>query len=196
MAEVNRAYDLLSDPDLRAVWERSHAAGGSPPAGSSAPGAGGAWTLDAARAFVLPFGKHQGKTLGEVAGVEPAYVAWIVRTLPDLPQFAGPAGVVLARLEADGWRETPRPARPETVWSPGWAREWTKGTPSGAPRPSEGRAKSQPFLDGNAWMAGLGLLVLGGILWAAGLDPETVLTVLVVVAIAGYAIWSATRNRR
>ena len=145
---------------------------------------------------MLPFGKHQGRTLGEVAGVEPAYIAWIVRTLPDLPQFAGPASVVLARLEADGWREPVRPARPPTVWSPGWAREWTRGNPNAAPRPAPSGSDRYSLPGGAAVGAVAGLAGFAGVMWAAGMPTETVVTVLVVVAIATYAVWSATRNRR
>src|SRR5664280_2868916 len=47
----------------------------------------------------LNFGKFAGYTLGDVAGLEPSYVAWIVRTIDRDPEVTLAARVVLRHLE-------------------------------------------------------------------------------------------------
>ena len=58
---------------------------------------------------------HVRQVPGSDAGVrrraEPGYIAWIVRTLRNRPDVVRHARVVLAHLEASGWRDTPRPPR-------------------------------------------------------------------------------------
>lgn len=50
----------------------------------------------------LCFGKFQGLTLGDVAGIEPSYVDWIVRTINRDPEVILAARVVLRHLERSG----------------------------------------------------------------------------------------------
>ncbi|HEX8939304.1 MAG TPA: J domain-containing protein [Candidatus Limnocylindrales bacterium] len=58
-------------------------------------------SLEDALATELRFGKFHGHTLGEIAGFEPSYVDWIVRTLAD-PELVGAARVVQAALDRAG----------------------------------------------------------------------------------------------
>ena len=127
MAEVNRAYELLSDGARRAAWDAAHPVQVPRPAPRpQAPGGAGAAardrsrpagdpTLEDALAFVLTFGKFRGRTLGYVAAREPGYIAWMVRTLRNRPDVARHARVVLAHLESSGWRDTPRPPRERDI---------------------------------------------------------------------------------
>jgi hypothetical protein len=50
----------------------------------------------------LRFGKFEGLTLGDVASLEPSYVAWIVRTIDRDPEITLAARVVLRFLERSG----------------------------------------------------------------------------------------------
>jgi uncharacterized protein (DUF3820 family) len=56
----------------------------------------------------LRFGKFQGLTLADVAGIEPTYVDWIVRTIARDPEVALAARVVLRYLERSGVLRRPR----------------------------------------------------------------------------------------
>ena len=162
MAEVNHAYELLSDGTRRAAWDAAHpvqmpraAPGPGPSRGPGAPprdrGASEP-TLEDALAFVLTFGKFRSRTLGYVAAVEPGYLAWIVRTIGNRPDLVRHARLVLAHLESSGWTDTPRPPRPRPrprgrgngapVRQRGPARAGTRGTPDANPaslRPGPGR---------------------------------------------------------
>ena len=65
-------------------------------------------TLAEALDTPLPFGKFQGLTLGDVAGIEPTYVDWIVRTIGRDPEVLLAARVVLRYLERSGAVRRPR----------------------------------------------------------------------------------------
>ena len=65
-------------------------------------------TLAEALDTPLRFGKFQGLTLGDVAGIEPTYVAWIVRTIARDPEVLLAARVVLRYLERSGAVRRPR----------------------------------------------------------------------------------------
>jgi len=54
--------------------------------------------VNAALAFMLTFGKFRGRTLGNVAAVEPGYVAWLARSVHNRPEVLRHARVVLAHL--------------------------------------------------------------------------------------------------
>jgi curved DNA-binding protein CbpA len=56
----------------------------------------------------LRFGKFEGRTLGDVAGIEPTYVDWIVRTIGRDPEVLLAARVVLRHLERSGAVRRPR----------------------------------------------------------------------------------------
>lgn len=53
-------------------------------------------TLEAALATTIPFGKFHGRTLGEIAAIEPTYVAWLARALTRDPDLLDAARVVAA----------------------------------------------------------------------------------------------------
>lgn len=65
-------------------------------------------TLTQAMDTRLGFGKFQGLTLGDVAGIEPTYVDWIVRTIGRDPEVAVAARIVLRYLERSGAVRRPR----------------------------------------------------------------------------------------
>jgi len=61
--------------------------------------------LDAARATRIVFGKFHGRTLGEIAALEPTYLAWVERTITRDPDLVAAARVILdlpARQPATG----------------------------------------------------------------------------------------------
>jgi curved DNA-binding protein CbpA len=57
-------------------------------------------SLDGAREMVVPFGKFHGRTLGEIAAVEPAYVSWLSRAITRDPDLLDAARVVAAAAPA------------------------------------------------------------------------------------------------
>ena len=65
-------------------------------------------TLAEALDTSLRFGKFQGRTLGDVASIEPTYVDWIVRTIGRDPEVLLAARVVLRYLERSGAVRRPR----------------------------------------------------------------------------------------
>ncbi|HEU5325018.1 MAG TPA: DnaJ domain-containing protein [Candidatus Limnocylindria bacterium] len=85
MAELNRAYALLRDPDGRRAFDRSRrmtvagvsvaaSASGAPTApGTSRPATGGPG------ASVLSFGRYSGWSLGDLARRDPDYLLWLSR---------------------------------------------------------------------------------------------------------------------
>ena len=105
MAEINAAWTVLRDPIRRATWDRAHgirtgaqglnrsAGSGANPAGVATPGGerppAVAWRRGPRgegaagpppgnpRGSVLPFGRHIGWSLGEIARVDPGYLAWL-----------------------------------------------------------------------------------------------------------------------
>lgn len=100
MADVNAAWALLRDPDRRDAWDRAHGviaspatrrdAGGRAATSGRSTGSGTtAWRRGpsgegaagpppgGARGSVLPFGRHIGWSLGEIARVDPGYLVWL-----------------------------------------------------------------------------------------------------------------------
>lgn len=100
MAEINAAWSILRDPEQRAAWDQAHhphaAATSGPsrhPGGATVTGPGGlalpAWRRGPngegaagpppgpRRGSVLPFGRHIGWSLGEIARVDAGYLAWL-----------------------------------------------------------------------------------------------------------------------
>jgi hypothetical protein len=57
-------------------------------------------SLEAARGTTVTFGKFHGRTLGEIAAVEPSYVAWLARAITRDPDLLDAARVVADALEA------------------------------------------------------------------------------------------------
>jgi DnaJ domain len=57
--------------------------------------------LDAARATEIVFGKFHGRTLGEIAEIEPSYLAWVERTITRDPDLVAAARVVLDERERE-----------------------------------------------------------------------------------------------
>ena len=101
MAELNWAYAVLREPDLKASYDSPGADPGrvEPPAAQwtepSLQRAGGAWRprppsrRDATNPAntTLDFGRYAGMTLRQIARVEPSYLEWLTTPLvrPPLP---------------------------------------------------------------------------------------------------------------
>lgn len=99
MAEINAAWTLLRDPTRRAAWDRSQGigpayqgtdgAGARRPGGTTGHGRSTTWRRGpdgegaagpppgSPRGSVLPFGRHIGWSLGEIARVDPGYLVWL-----------------------------------------------------------------------------------------------------------------------
>lgn len=39
------------------------------------------WTIERARAFVMPLGKYKGRTIGQIGLADPAYLEWVAETM-------------------------------------------------------------------------------------------------------------------
>ncbi len=57
--------------------------------------------LEDALSVTVVFGKFHGRTLGEIAAVEPSYVAWLARAITRDPDLLDAARVVAAALEPE-----------------------------------------------------------------------------------------------
>jgi curved DNA-binding protein CbpA len=216
MARINEAYALLSDPPRRALWDAIHPASSAGPA-RPAPAAGanphrargdaGARSrtragseVDESLAFVLTFGKHRGRSLRQVADLEPGYVAWMTRSLGNRPEVQRHARIVLAHLEAQGWRDTPRPRRPRPADDPAPRRPdgATASRPREAPaaqRPRQAPTPAGSVIDNHAGAIGLGLTGLGVLAWMAGVSPEAVSGLVSIAAIVVWPLWILVRDR-
>jgi len=58
-------------------------------------------SLEKAAATTVTFGKFHGRTLGEIAALEPTYVAWLARAITRDPDLLDAARVVAAAARAD-----------------------------------------------------------------------------------------------
>lgn len=58
--------------------------------------------LDVAQALEIEFGKFRGHTLGQIAGFEPSYIDWVVRTITRDRDLVAAARVVQADLDRRG----------------------------------------------------------------------------------------------
>ena len=223
MAEINHAYELLSDPARRAAWDAAHPVRVSPPVPPrGAPdGHGGSPrttdttepTLDDALAWVLGFGKYRGRTLGYVAAFEPGYIAWIVRTIDNRPGLLRHARVVLAHLEAQGWRDTPRPPRSRAAGagagstadggprSGAWAGTGAGTRPTPPPRRRPAATEPRPrdpwqVLNDHPGAVGLGLTAISGLAWFAGISVDTISGLIFLVAVVGWPLWNVIDRHR
>lgn len=76
-------------------------------------------TLEEARATPLEFGRHHGRTLGEVAETEPTYVDWIAKTITRDRDLVIRARVVQSDLDARGVERAIRESHPGFGYSGG-----------------------------------------------------------------------------
>jgi curved DNA-binding protein CbpA len=217
MARINEAYALLSDPPRRALWDAIHpastagAARTATTAGASPHRARGdadarsrtraGSDLDEALAFVLTFGKHRGRSLRQVADLEPGYIAWMARSLGNRPDVQRHARIVLAHLEAQGWRDTPRPRRPRPADGPAPRRpedpaaNRAREAAEAARRPHQASTPAGSVIDNHAGAIGLGLTGLGVLAWMAGISVETVSGLVSIAAIVVWPLWILVRDR-
>lgn len=86
MLIINQSYEALKHPERRAAYDRSlHKAPPSTPVieadGPIRRRAAAHRSVDRqAPARVLDFGRYAGRTIGEVATLDPQYLEWLVRT--------------------------------------------------------------------------------------------------------------------
>jgi curved DNA-binding protein CbpA len=132
MAEINAAWTLLRDPQKRAAWDREHGVAGHhgtngrPSDGTTGipwptpgtyqrstawrrgPGGEGAAGPPPGnpRGSVLPFGRHIGWSLGEIARVDPGYLAWLEGRHEGAPYRAEIQELLAAIRPQAGERET------------------------------------------------------------------------------------------
>ena len=105
MRELNRAWEVLGDPERRAAYDAERRANRPPPAPSrpEAP----PWTGIAGpppgrpSGSVLPFGVFAGWSLGEVARTDPGYLQWLddEHDAPDSTCDAHQAGAFLEEID-------------------------------------------------------------------------------------------------
>lgn len=129
MAALNAARTILSDPALRDEWDKAHGLAAHASHALSrpqvtalrvepTPGAAG-WRQgpDGEGAAgpppgrpsgsVLPFGRHIGWSLGEIARVDPGYLRWLL-TKPDGRRYTAEIEALLATLQSrDAQRQPP-----------------------------------------------------------------------------------------
>jgi uncharacterized protein (DUF3820 family) len=104
------------------------------------------WTLERARAFVMPYGKHLGRPIGELAESDPDYLRWLARTSAENPGIA--AGIVLGQADPENPSESqptevvPSQQTCEDVTSTEMekARSWQAPSPLGNPSARERRS--------------------------------------------------------
>ena len=106
MRRINAAYDAIRTAERRAEYERAHrqprendgtGAAGQPPGRPSGS--------------VLPFGRHVGWSIGEIARVDPGYLLWLaerpegVRYRDEINRLLASLGMRTARDDATPpWR--------------------------------------------------------------------------------------------
>ncbi|HET9083580.1 MAG TPA: DnaJ domain-containing protein [Candidatus Limnocylindrales bacterium] len=92
MMRINAAYDAIKTAERRAAYERDrrHAAphDGTGAAGDPPGNASGS---------VLPFGRHVGWSLGEIARVDPGYLLWLAER-PEGARYRDEINRLLSRL--------------------------------------------------------------------------------------------------
>ncbi len=109
MKRLNAAWDTLRDPHRRAAYDRDrHAASAAETiVFSAAPSA--TQTVPAGHAGpppgqpfgpVMPYGRYEGWSLGQIAEHDPAWLRWL-RRVPAGRQFARDIDAVFAELEAN-----------------------------------------------------------------------------------------------
>jgi curved DNA-binding protein CbpA len=123
MRAINAAWELLRTPERRAAYDRERRrTGGHEPGRRAAaawsraapPGTGAAGPPPGRpHGSVLPFGRHLGWSLGEVARVDPGYLEW----LEDRPEGAPFRAEIDALLRRLGRRQaTPPPSQRRGLW--------------------------------------------------------------------------------
>ena len=120
MRELNRAWEVLGDPDRRAAYDAERRAN-QPPPGPAAP----PWTGIAGRppghptGSVLTFGIFAGWSLGEIGRTDPGYLQWLEdeHNAPGGESDAHQAGAYLAEIDSIlrrmGLRSNPAPSEHE-----------------------------------------------------------------------------------
>jgi curved DNA-binding protein CbpA len=107
MMRINAAYDAIRTAERRAAYERGRHA----PAERNGTGAAGQ-PPGRPSGSVLPFGRHIGWSIGEIARVDPGYLLWLAER-PEGARYRDEINALLARLGM-------QTARPDST--PPWRR--------------------------------------------------------------------------
>ena len=107
MMRITAAYDAIKTADRRAAYERDRGRDATPRDGTGAAGAPPGHPSGS----VLPFGRHVGWSLGEIARVDPGYLLWLaeraegMRYRDEINAILGRLGLPTARPDAiPPWR--------------------------------------------------------------------------------------------
>ena len=103
MMRINAAYDAIKTAERRAAYERDRR-DSTPRDGTGGAGdpPGNPW------GSVLPFGRHVGWSLGEVARVDPGYLLWLAER-PEGAPYRDEINGLLGRLGMRTARTDPTP---------------------------------------------------------------------------------------
>jgi curved DNA-binding protein CbpA len=93
MMQINAAYDAIKTADRRAAYELSRREATKPRDGTGAAGDPPGHPSGS----VLPFGRHIGWSLGEIARVDPGYLLWLAER-PDGARYRDEINALLGRL--------------------------------------------------------------------------------------------------
>lgn len=92
MMRINAAYDAIKTAERRAAYERDHR--GSTPH----DGTGGAGDPPGnPSGSVVPFGRHVGWSLGEIARIDPGYLLWLAER-PEGARYRDEINGLLSRM--------------------------------------------------------------------------------------------------
>jgi len=92
MMRINAAYDAIKTAERRAAYERDHR--------ESTPhdGTGGAGDPPGnPSGSVVPFGRHVGWSLGEIARIDPGYLLWLAER-PEGARYRDEINGLLSRM--------------------------------------------------------------------------------------------------
>ena len=104
MMRINAAYDAIKTADRRAAYERDRRDATAPRDGTGAAGDPPGHPSGS----VLPFGRHIGWSLGEIARVDPGYLLWLAER-PEGGRYRDEINAILGRLGMQTARTDPTP---------------------------------------------------------------------------------------
>ena len=104
MMRINAAYDAIKTAERRAAYERDRRDADTPRDGTGAAGDPPGHPSGS----VLPFGRHVGWSLGEIARVDPGYLLWLAERAEGA-RYRDEINAILGRLGMQTARPDPTP---------------------------------------------------------------------------------------